>query len=102
MLGLGTTGNVPSAFRLVCCTAVLLLVRESVWTHSSRMGLCGEMGCGPVSYSLDSMPPSWTGTHMYGYMHHIDDRSYMIQLSYTMTTEISDDRERKRITRDNI
>ena len=26
-------------------------------------------GCGPLSYSLDSMPPSWTGIHMYGYIH---------------------------------
>ena len=80
-----------------CCPAVLLFVRESVWTQPSRMGLCEETGCGPVSYSLDSMPPSWTGTHMYGYIHHIDVQSYMIQLSYTMTTELETTRKEENV-----
>ena len=38
---------------------LIFLPTETLW---------GE-GCGPLSYSLDSMPPSWTGIHMYGYIH---------------------------------
>ena len=35
--------------------------------------------------------------HMHGYMHHIDDRSCMIQLSYTMTTELETTRKEENV-----
>ena len=39
-------------------------------------------GCGPLSYSLDSMPSSWTGIHIYGYIHqNMLVPTWMIQLS---------------------